>query len=526
MLMRSCVLLCAVLAASPVACNLLATGKVDDTSGATDNNSPLGNDNAGLQPGGNGGNTGDGSTDSGTGGDGTVVDGGSNNGGDGAPPDPNTGTTPVKDANTPAASGNAMIVDNSRAWSLVGRFDTRQPTRPRFGFAGSKIGVRFTGTSLAVTLSDTGDDGFDVIIDGEHYVTSLPNPADWWQANPALAPVACVPASKSMAYANSQYPGCILAIRNATLGATTTYPIASGLAPGEHTAWLIKRSEFLQNGAGASSGLVTITGFTVDRGAKVLSPPAYFKRRIEFSGDSAITGYGAGQVNPCGYTPRNQDAGRSLPSYTADYLHAEQVNLGSSGQGVYRSFYDYNGDHNLPTLYAQTVPLDKTLPYDFSKDQVDAVVLVAGGDDMWGASGSGDFNNNDPAVTTSARQNFIDAYVKWLVTIRNNRPSAHIYVVLAPGAILSDIVVLGSALQEVVAARTAAGDRKVYYYTFFPQNDPARNPKNYRNVGDLADGEGFPRGCTGHLQPATAKYLARLLGVEIAARMGLSDVGF
>ena len=421
-------------------------------------------------------------------------------------------------ANAIAAGAGAPLDGNlyyetRYPWALVGRFDLSDANSPLFALAGTKIGVRFSGTSLSVNFVDYGIDAFDVVIDGNDYA-AIAN-----QFSTAVAtPEPCKPATQVAAFDGNHYPGCLLLNKSTSSTVPTLYPIVTGLEAGEHTAWLIKRTEFMQGDAGN----VRLYGFQVDEGSQLLPPPPYFRRRLEVVGDSSTTGFGAAEPNPCSYGERTSDAGRSLPAYLAQELNAEVVNVSSSGQGVYQSYYDVTADHNLPTLYREVVP-PSAGAYDFSTDHVDAVILSAGGDDLWGAAGSGQFSNNNNAITTSPTANFIAAYVAWLTYIRAQRPDATIFCALSYAAYKNDIITLGSALQQAVASRNAAGDANVLYFTFFPADDPTRNPNRYASIFDAAPANDLSFGCSGHPQPKMSAFLAKLLAPVVAARMGWTE---
>lgn len=420
-----------------------------------------------------------------------------------------------------AGAQSNVIVDPRYPWALVGRFDLTDPNAPKFGLPNSRIGVRFTGTSLAVKFADggatpdSGYDTFDVNIDGVDYAAT----ANQFLTTPGT-PAPCVPQAQVPLVDGNNFPGCLLLTRSADMNVPTTYPIAQNLDPNiEHVAWLTKRTEFYQGRVGT----VKMFGFVLDDGATLLAPPPYLRRRIEVVGDSSTAGYGSAQRSACSYSERNSDGAIAIPAYLARYLRAEVVNLSSSGQGVYRSVYDKNTQHNLPVLYRAALPLQSPA-YDFNRDHVDVVVLSAGGDDLWGNAGAGYFNNNDATVTTSARDNFVAAYTAWLTEIRSVRKDATIVCALSYAAFNQDIVTLGSALQDAVAARNNAGDTNVLYYTWFPANDPNRNPKGYASINDAASPLGLPYGCSGHPQPKMSQYLAGLLAPVIAQKMGWTDV--
>ena len=379
---------------------------------------------------------------------------------------------------TPTPAPAPAPTPPKQPYVFIGRFDQSDPRGPRFAFSGSRIGANFTGTSLAVVLSDSNTDLFNVVIDGD----------------PAQAPTRII----------KTQPG----------STGVTYPLAKGLAPGNHSVWLTKRTEFSQSGDKASVGQTQFLGLVLEAGAQFLPPPARLRRRIDFVGDSAFTGYGADQVQKgpdsgCPYTPETQNEDASIPAYTARALQAEHINASASGKAVYRSFYDDNSSHTLPVVYEEILPFDTKSVWDFSQWTADAVVLSAGGDDVFGDSGSGTFPD---------RAAFVDADVAWMAKIRAHYPQAVIVNVMSPSAKLTDIALLGDALKEAVARRNAAGDAKVFYYSYFTDD------KIYSTYDDLARGAGNTQplywGCRYHPSAAGAHFLAQRLAAFMRPKLG------
>jgi hypothetical protein len=120
-----------------------------------------------------------------------------------------------------------------------GRIDRSDPAAYPLVWPATAIAARFTGTSLQLCLESTGDDHFNVFVDGQ--LTIL-------HGNPARS----------------------------------IYPLAAGLPEGAHTVQLFKRTEML--------GPVTFKGLVLDEGSSLLEPPAPSPRRIEFYGDSVTVG--------------------------------------------------------------------------------------------------------------------------------------------------------------------------------------------------------------------------------------------
>ena len=390
-------------------------------------------------------------------------------------PTPTQSITPAPTP-SPSITPTPTPVPAGRPYTLVGRYDATNPNNPVFELADSKVGVSFTGTSLSVNLGDTGTDTFAVFIDGATTPTilqTLPNQ-------------------------------------------TASYAL-KGLAAGNHTVWMIKRTEFMQYGVSTGVGKTTLNGFTLDAGAAFLAPPAARSRHIDFIGDSGWTGFGAGTLvvpngPDCAYDPLNQDAVNSVPQLTGDILSADIVNASSSGQGVFKSVYDTEPTHLLPLLYEEQMPPTSAPAWDFSRQSADVVALSAGGDDLAGDNGTGYFVDANGNKDGGAA--FIAAYTAWLARIRQHYPSATIVCVLSQSASGGDVATLGGAIQQAIANRAALGDTKVFYYNYF-QNDPT-----YHTYDDIANGLGYGWGCLYHPSPAGAKWLAQRLAAFIASKMG------
>jgi len=343
------------------------------------------------------------------------------------------------------------------------------PNAPIFGLLSSRIGATFTGTSLSAIFTGTGTNLFNVVIDNQNaIVITVP---------PTTTP--------------------------------TVFPITHTLTGGAHTVWMTKRTEFLQSDGTESVGSVQFFGFTLDPNGAFGTPPATQTRRIEFSGDSGFTGFGAdavmtGGASYCSYTPETQNADKSIPAYTGALLNADIINDSSSGQAVYHSVYDNNPNHLLTAMFYETNPPLQAPAWNFNGWIPDVVVLDAGGDDLTGSAGSGKFPNPNAFITT---------YEQWLTQIRLFYPNATIVLVLSQSAASQDIATLGGALQQVVAARNAAADANVYYYDYFT-SDP-----NYVTYDTMATGMKVYWGCSYHPSAAGAQVLGERLATFIAQKM-------
>lgn len=364
---------------------------------------------------------------------------------------------------TPAATPYVGTVSGpGNAYTFVGRVDTSVPALPRFSLPNSRVGGTFTGTSLGLLMTGNGSDSFSVVIDN----------------------------------------GAEIVVTTAPTTAMTLYPVTQTLADGNHTAWITKRTEAREQSQldpNVRTGAITFGGFSLAPGASMGAPPAPRSHLIITIGDSGFTGYGAGQLitpaQSCVFTPATQNATLSVPAKLADLLSAELINVSASGKGIAASAFDpANPNNQLPAMWQMLVPPNKTPVYPFEPLSVDAVIINGGSNDLVGNYGVG---------VIADLNVFISTYTALLADIRSHYPTALIVGLVTPNAIQSDKATLTQTITQAVAARTAAGDSRVFVYDYFAQD--ANNWQSY-NDADVALNLGH--GCQGHPSGAGAAFLA------------------
>lgn len=368
---------------------------------------------------------------------------------------PSPSSTPQKP--TPSATTAPTAPANSwqAQYAFRGRFDFADAKGPRFAWPGSAIGANFSGTSLTVLLAEP--------------VNELYNGA---------------PVDNTYDVTIDQQPPVVVQVNHNT----TTYPVSTTLAAGNHVVWISKRTE-------ANIGPGQFLGLQLGSG-KLLPPPAAMPHTIEFVGDSASSGYGADGNYPvwngCTFSVDTADADVAYPKVTADLLSAQGVNLAFAGKGVTRNLSDADPVNTVPVIYDYVEPMALTLKYDFSQYVADVVVINIGGNDWTGASNSG----TPPDETL-----FISKYMGLLQDIRKHYPKAVILVALTALAHDNDRVTLRKYTQDVqaTAAQTMSG---IYYFEFTEYN------------GEL----GF--GCDAHPDAPAHAVMAQQLATEIKTRMG------
>jgi lysophospholipase L1-like esterase len=257
-----------------------------------------------------------------------------------------------------------------------GRVDWSDPAGPRFAWSGTSLTVRFTGTSIGLRLMDLPKkeelrpNRFRWSVDGQPWRDL------YLEQRPVL------------------------------------YRVAEHLPPGEHVLRLEKETEALV-------GEVQLLGVVLDPGARVLPAPPAPSRRLEFIGDSGLTGFGIeGKDEKCRFSSETQRASLTWPLLTAQALEAEPFLLAVSGKGV---AVNYNDDPapTMAQLYERTLPDREDSRWDFQAWQPDAVLIQLGSNDFW---------KRHPGTAR-----FRGAYEDLVRSLRARYPRAHIVCLLGPG---------------------------------------------------------------------------------------------
>ncbi|MFO7177790.1 MAG: SGNH/GDSL hydrolase family protein [Pseudomonadota bacterium] len=321
---------------------------------------------------------------------------------------------------------------------FVGRVDTTDPSAARFAWSGTGVVARFSGTSVGVRLE--GGQQYTVVIDGT--------------VRPKLVP---------------------------SNGLTQ---VAMGLAAGEHTVELYRRTE-------AHLGESRFLGFDFGDG-QLLPPPPAPARRIEVIGDSITCGYGnEGADMSCPFSPDTENHYLTYAAISARTLGAELSTVCWSGKGVVCNYGDDASScmDPMPGYYDRTLPQQAASTWDFSRFQPHAVVINLGTNDFSTAQ--------DPTPSQ-----FENAYVAFLEHVREKNPDAWILCTVGPLLNGADLDTARSSIENAVARRTQAGDAKVKAFTLSP-TDPA---------------DGY--GCDYHPNLTTHQKMAAALTAELEKTLG------
>jgi lysophospholipase L1-like esterase len=278
---------------------------------------------------------------------------------------------------------------------LIGRFTSE--AQPRFDWPGSGILTRTSDPTLAVTLTDGGDNTFEIFVDGK-------------------------PTGSFVAQAG-----------------THDYPVATGLPAGEHDLLISRRTETFFHP----------TTYVGMKGAVIATPgPGRF---IEMVGDSITCGYGVlGPDESSCFSSSTESEAHAWGMLAANQLGAAHVAIAFSGKGVIR-----NGDNSttdlVPALYERTLA-DEPAPWGFTGYTPDVVVVNLGTNDFAQGDPGPAFVTGYTAFAAAIRAHHPDA---WIVIAQSPMESDD----YPPGEMHR--TKLNGYVDAVVAARKAAGDAKI-----------------------------------------------------------------
>lgn len=213
----------------------------------------------------------------------------------------------------------------------VGRFDFTDPQQPAFMYSASMIRTGFTGTSIAIKLSDD----------------SLRN---WYTV---------------------KLDDSVFSFK--TESTAGVYTLAKGLAGKKHRIEVSRRTEW-------HGGNTRFGGFIIDEGEKLYTLPK-LKRTIEFIGDSYTCGYGnEGKSKEEHFNYATENSYLTYGALVARALDANFVSICRSGIGMYQS---YGGEKEFvqPKLYDEVV-VGGTAVWDYRRNRPDVVVIALGSNDL------------------------------------------------------------------------------------------------------------------------------------------------
>jgi lysophospholipase L1-like esterase len=274
------------------------------------------------------------------------------------------------------------IPPNHPLIATMGRLDRTDPLRPRLGFPGLMLRVRFNGPHLSMRVADTsGGSAFDVIVDG---------------GEPQV--VRCAKGEDE-------------------------YVLAEGLTDAVHTADIVRRTETWE-------GVATFLGLRLAPGKELLAPIAWPTRKLLFIGDSVTAGEGVERGAECRRDPqRFSNARVSYGMLLARTLDAQVHLVAFGGRGLIRDWRGKRDVLNAPEFFDLALPDEdpQTPPprFDHLSYVPDAVFV---------SLGTNDFNLEIGPLP--GREEYVSNYVRFVQTIRTRYPAAHVF--LTEGALVDD----------------------------------------------------------------------------------------
>lgn len=302
--------------------------------------------------------------------------------------------------------GGSVVKPTDKNIQYIGRVSFANPERPRFNFPGTQIVAAFEGTSLKMMARPESGYFMAQVDNGEAFKVSF----------------------------------------NAKRDSVVT--LATALMPGRHTVKLMYCIEGLFRHP-------EFWGFVLDKGCRLLPPPALSERQIEFIGNSITCGYGVESITKeAPFEDETENHYYTYATLTAQALGAQHTAIARSGIGVYRN-YDgpkTGSKDNMPWQYEYTLFNDHSEKWDFSRWQPALVCINLGTNDL-------STNNYDI-------KRYETNYRQFLKTVRSHYPKAKIVLCTGPMLGEKESSEQRKVLDAICRDTNKAGDTEVYRFDF------------------------------------------------------------
>ncbi len=240
----------------------------------------------------------------------------------------------------------------------IGRTYVEEDGSVSFDWSGTYVELEFTGGYLALEVSDTGKNFYNLFVDGSQTRVIT------------------------------------------TSGKKQPLVLAEGLSRTKHRVVLQKRTE-------GEQGITTIHRIITSPKGE-LFPTQKRERHIEFIGDSYTCGYGTESLSKSDpFKAETENCNLSYAPVIARYFNADYTLIAHSGQGVARNYGDSLRVSHYTMLhrFLQTFDTKKEVKWDFSKNIPDLVVIHLG---------TNDFSPKNPPL----QHEFIGAYHQLILLVR------------------------------------------------------------------------------------------------------------
>lgn len=202
-----------------------------------------------------------------------------------------------------------------------------------------------------------------------------------------------------------------------------------------------------------------VKGFYID--GEVQQATKYPERKIEFIGNSITCGYGCeAPTNKEHFSYETENHYYTYANRAARLLKAQHLVVARSGIGIYRNYGDKpegSDRYTMPQMYEQTLFMDSTLRWDFSRYTPHVVCVNLG--------------TNDTSLGTYDTDKMKNAYTEFFQRLRGYYPQAHIVMltgIMMQGKDLEDVKM---CLDEVVGKFNASGDDKIHRFDMSLQGE-------------------------------------------------------
>lgn len=246
--------------------------------------------------------------------------------------------------------------------------------RVSFDWSGVYAKIRFEGNHIAIRVSDTKKNYYNVWIDKE--ASSVPDKIISTFGKDSLI----------------------------TLFDEAYFKKTKGVE--EHRLIIQKRTE-------GSQGRTTIHSF-ITKG-RVLEADGPKERMIEFIGDSYTCGYGSeNSIRTDPFKPETENSNLSYAPILARYFDAEYILIAHSGIGISRNYNDGEKGNYMPDKYLYTFDMDKTVKWEAKNSGLSPQITVI-------YLGANDFSTHRQPTL----RNFKDNYIRLLKSIKENYGKDH-----------------------------------------------------------------------------------------------------
>jgi len=301
-----------------------------------------------------------------------------------------------------------IINANNPLIEYTGRIDFSNPLKPRFSYSGVSIRACFEGTSIALILSDEGNQNqYNVILDNE------------------------------------------IIARIQTKSGQNTYSIASALKDTIHEIELFKLTE-------QSFGKTQFCGYMIDKGKTLVEITNKREHLIEFIGNSITCGYGNEGVLGGTFSATTENHYLTYAAIASRSFNARHLGVCKSGIGIYRN-YDgpvAGSTDCMPNYYQRVYLYDAAPLYNFTQ-KPDLICI--------------DLGTNDFSTNKGDSAKYVSKYLQFIDTLQLKNSGADILCLLGPMLGGTDLNRIRKYLNYIAVTASKKNHGKVSFFEMSQQ---------------------------------------------------------